>query len=367
MSLHGQSWRTYTAGYGRAQHKNDELGDAARTAALFRAENARVMLERGSFERALGGIVEALEEPIAASSIVPMYFVCQRARVDVKVVLMGQGPDELFGGYLRHLGVRYGNYWRQAPRWSRGLVAAAVERLPRNAALKRGVNSLGIEGRIKRYQEVFSLLPGPAIDELFREGVFSVGEDDNVLECWKDLEPEIVGLDELGGFQALELRSSLPDELLMYADKLSSAHGLEVRVPFLDREIVEYVQRLPARFKVRNGRGKWLHRKVCEKFLPREILKRKKRGFAVDVVDDWFKSSITANLDEYLLDQSSLMYRILDPKPVGRLLEDHRRGKVDSHKVLFCLVLFEHWLRTKPGVPAGVTGHTGSEGSAALA
>ena len=74
--------------------------------------------------------------------------------------------------------------------------------------------------------------------------------------------------DELGGFQFLELRSTLPDELLMFADKLSMAHGLEVRVPYLDKEIVEYVERLPASFKVQYGTQKWLHRQVCQGLLP---------------------------------------------------------------------------------------------------
>ena len=91
--------------------------------------------------------------------------------------------------------------------------------------------------------------------------------------------------DELGAFQLLEIRSSLPDELLMYADKLSMAHSLEARVPYLDRTVVEYVQRLNANFKVRNGTRKWLHRQVCQRYLPRRILARKKRGFAVNVVD----------------------------------------------------------------------------------
>ena len=105
-------------------------------------------------------------------------------------------------------------------------------------------------------------------------------------EYWRGLAPQMEHSDELGGFQLLEIRSSLPDELLMYADKLSMAHSLEVRVPYLDRTVVEYVQRLGANLKVRNGTRKWLHRQVCRKYLPPRILKRKKRGFAVNVVDD---------------------------------------------------------------------------------
>jgi asparagine synthase (glutamine-hydrolysing) len=118
-----------------------------------------------------------------------------------------------------------------------------------------------------------------------------------------------------------------------------------VRVPYLDREIVEYVERLPASFKVRRGQRKWLHRQVCERFLPPAILRRKKRGFAVNVVDDWFQSSLSSKLRNYLLGSGSLMFQFLRPDAVRRLLEDHHSGRRDNHKLLFSLVVFEEWLR----------------------
>jgi asparagine synthase (glutamine-hydrolysing) len=155
--------------------------------------------------------------------------------------------------------------------------------------------------------------------------------------------------DELGGLQLLELRSSLPDELLMYSDKLSMTHALEVRVPYLDREVVEYVQRLGADLKVRNGNRKWLHRRLSREFLPSRILKRKKRGFAVNVVDGWLQSSLSGQLSDRLLDPRSLMYGLLAPAAVRALLEDHIARRSDNHKLLFSLVLFEEWLRLGAG------------------
>ena len=345
MSLYDDAWPTYTAGYGKSAYKDDELSDAAETAHIFSAKNVSVELSRETFERSLPKIVSVLEEPIATSSIVPMYFVCERARQDVKVALMGQGPDELFGGYTRHLGVHYGGYWRSVPAWLRKGIEAGIHFLPRNEALKRGVDSLGIEDRMRRYQQVFSIMPGSTVDSLFRDGLLPEGAGDRVREFWQDLEAEMEGTDELCGFQVLEIRSSLPDELLMYADKLSMAHSLEVRVPFLDREIVEYVERLPANFKIRYGQRKWLHRQVCEGFLPETVLRRKKRGFAMNVVDEWFQNSLSSNMDGYLLDGHSLMFGFLQPEAVGRLLEEHRSGKCDNHKILFSLVVFEEWLR----------------------
>jgi len=344
MNEQGGPWPAFTVGYGEI-FEDDELADAKETAAVLGAVHVPVKLDQAEFERSLPKIVECLEEPIASSSIVPMYFVSQRARQDVKVALIGQGPDELFGGYKRHLGVHYGDWWRWLPTVFRSSVGFAVDRLPRNETLKRGVSSLGTLDRMKRYQDVFSLAPARIIDGLFRDDTLPRRNGDELVDYWRGLIPQMAHTDELGGFQLLEIRSSLPDELLMYADKLSMAHSLEVRVPYLDRTVVEYVQRLGAGFKIRNGSRKWLHRRVCERYLPSRILKRKKRGFAVNVVDDWFHSSLTSELQEVLLDESSLMFGLLNPKPVRRLLESHQSGRQDNHKVLFSLVMIEQWLR----------------------
>jgi asparagine synthase (glutamine-hydrolysing) len=201
---------------------------------------------------------------------------------------------------------------------------------------------------MKRYQSVFSILPGDSIDGLFRDGLIPRGAGDRVLEFWGDLTGLMGSTDELGGLQFLEIRSSLPDELLMFGDKMSMAHGLEVRVPYLDREIVEYVERLPARMKVRGGTGKWLHRRVCRNFLPETILRRKKRAFAVNVTDEWFRDSVGRKMGDYLLDPGSLMYRFLRPETVRALFQKHTEGREDHHKILYSLVVFEEWLRGQP-------------------
>jgi asparagine synthase (glutamine-hydrolysing) len=344
MNLNGTAWPTYTVGYG-SEFAKDELPQAAETAQLLKSNHTGITISKAVFEQALPKIVASLEEPIATSSVVPMYFVCERARQDVTVALIGQGPDELFGGYRRHLGVRYGAVWSQLPAWMRSSISSVIDALPRNEALKRGTRSLAISDRIRRYQNVFSLLPQSEIDDLFQQGMLDAASGDTILECWSDLAELMESTDELGGLQFLELRSTLPDELLMYADKLSMAHSLELRVPYLDKEVVEYVERLPAGLKVRRGKGKWLHRKVCQTFLPNSIMKRPKNGFAVNVVDDWFRSSVDTQMAEMLLDTGSKMYQFLRPAAVQQLFEQHNSGRHDNHKILFSLVLFEQWLR----------------------
>lgn len=344
MNLNGKAWPTYTVGYG-SSFADDELSDAAETARALGSNHTSVKLTKSIFEETLPKIVASLEEPIATSSIVPMYFVCQRARQDVKVALVGQGPDELFGGYRRHLGVRYGALWGRLPQWMRTPISSTVSVLPRNETLKRGVYSLAIPDRLRRYQHVLSLLPGEQVDGLFQDGLLAPNSGDTILDCWSDLTGLMDSTDDLGGLQFLEVRSTLPDELLMYADKLSMAHGLELRVPYLDKEIVEYVERLPANLKVRNGSRKWLHRQVCQAYLPDSVLKRPKRGFAVNVVDSWFRGAFDGRMAQTLLDSSSKIYQYLRPAAVSALFEQHASGRHDNHKILFSLVVFEEWLR----------------------
>lgn len=343
MNEYGRHWPAYTVGYGNS-FADDELKSAADTALALGARHIAVKLDQNEFEKSLPKIVESLEEPVASSSIVPMYYVCQRARQDVKVALIGQGPDELFGGYNRHLGVHYGSLWRRLPAKIRSGLGSAILRLPRNETLKRGVRSLAIEDRFSRYESIFSLHPTETVNGLFRT-YFRPNGDAELSTYLDPLLTQIEQTDELGGFQLLEVRSSLPDELLMYADKLSMAHNLETRVPYLDRTVVEFIQRLGANQKIRFGVRKWLHRRVCSKKLPPSILFRKKRGFAVNVVDDWFNKSAKGKLSELLLDKDSLMYEQLQPEPVQKLLKDHCLRHQDNHKLLFSLVMLEQWLR----------------------
>jgi asparagine synthase (glutamine-hydrolysing) len=185
------------------------------------------------------------------------------------------------------------------------------------------------------------------VDGLFRDGMLSPDTCGRIPDSWQELTALAEETDELGGFQFLEVRSALPDELLMYADKLSMAHGLEVRVPYLDREVVEYVERLSANFKIRNGCRKWLHRRVCQTLLPAQTVRRKKQAFAANVVDDWFRSAIGGRIKQTLMDTQSHLYRYLRPSAVGEMYRQHQSGRDDNHKLLFSLVVFEEWLRVQ--------------------
>src|SRR5262249_13045373 len=203
MNLSGKSWRTFTVGYGNV-FADDELSDAAQTAAEFNSEHTEVLLDRHTFEESLPRVVEFMEEPVATPSVLPMFFVCERARQDVKVALIGQGPDELFGGYRRHVGVRYAQLWGGLPNWVRRPISSGIEALPRNETLKRGARSLDTPERLQRYQQVLSLLPGDRVDGLFSADVLPPAAGDEILTCWASFSDLMDKTDDLGGLQFIE-------------------------------------------------------------------------------------------------------------------------------------------------------------------
>jgi asparagine synthase (glutamine-hydrolysing) len=343
MRERGKTWDTYTVGYG-SSFADDELIDAGRTARTLQSRNMSIEIDSSEFEASMACVISALEEPVATSSVIPMYHVCQQASLGVKVALIGQGPDELFGGYTRHIGVQYGRYWRAVPQPTRSALKHLFRLIPRNEWLRRALSSLDTPDRLHRYQQVFSIMSDCAIDGLFRQDVLPQIFD-KTPEYWTEMASMMHDTDELGGLQFLEIRSSLPDELLVYADKLSMAHGLELRVPYLDREIVEYVERLSSSFKVRYGVGKWLHRRIARNFLPAEILRRKKRGFATNVVDNWLRASVSKQMNNLLNDEHSLIYNYLRFSAIRDLTLEHQSGRSDHHKILFSLIVLEHILR----------------------
>lgn len=336
-------WKAYSVGFGDG-FQRDELSRAAETANYFGAQNFAVELSRHDFESGLAQVVDAVEEPVAADSIVPMYFLCQRARQDVKVALMGQGPDELFGGYRRHLFARYSSYARMLPESSYALVGSLLNHVLDKASVSRLLSSLAPSDGLQKYRNMFSQLPGKELNALFHEGMLESDVEDKVFGCWGDLAPLMPRTDDLGGLQFLELRSSLPDELLLYADKLSMAHGLEVRVPYLDHEIVEYVERLSSSFKVRNGSRKWLHRKVCQRVLPERFVRRNKLGFETPA-GNWLQETTGGATSDYFCDSDSEMYQFLRYEAVQDLLSEHRTGEAQHSDFLFSLLALEMWLR----------------------
>jgi asparagine synthase (glutamine-hydrolysing) len=298
------------------------------------------------FEVALPKIVEVLEEPVASPSTIPMYFLCERAKEDVKVVLMGQGPDELMAGYKRHLGAYYGTYIRSLPQPLPTAIKSFGKCFFHIDSVRRSINSLFEHDRIERYQNILSIMSRDTIHGLFKKSVLSQLVGGKMINCWEDLLPLITDTDELRGLQFFEVRSWLPDALLLYADKLSMAHGLEVRVPYLDQNIIEYVERLPSSYNVRRFIPKWIHKNVSRKLVPQKIVNRKKKAFAANVVNKWFLDSRNKIINDTLMIEDSLIYKYLSPQSVKLIVKHHQSGFRDNHKIIFSLAVLEEWLRS---------------------
>jgi asparagine synthase (glutamine-hydrolysing) len=154
---------------------------------------------------------------------------------------------------------------------------------------------------------------------MFKNDLIPCNVGNLIQDSWNMYDSIYSDVDELVGFQTLEIRSSLPDELLLYADKLSMAHSLEIRVPYLDKEIVEYVETLPSSFKIHGLNQKWIHRKICEQYLPRDVIKRKKLGFEPPIAQ-WMRESVAGKIKNNLLDNASRLYAYLSYANVSNFM-----------------------------------------------
>ncbi len=346
MSSRKRNLPTFTVGFG-GMYEIDELSLAKRSAEYFNSKNFGLTITKDQFERSIAKVIKTLEEPVAASSIIPMYFLCELARREVKVALVGQGPDELFAGYKRHLGARYHNYLKYFPTELVKTIKL-IPRIQRNESIRRGLNYIEenkkATGILEKYLKLLSLVSDGFIQNIFLDNLIDENRDLLMKNAWDFFNSNISEFEYLNGLQYIEIRSTLPDELLMYTDKLSMAHSLEVRVPYLDSEIVEYAETLPSNYKIKFGIQKWIHKKVSESYLPKEIINRKKLGFQTPI-DLWFKNSLFNNINDHFYDPQSFIFSYLDQKKIIEILEMHNNNYHDFSKLLFNLILLEEWFR----------------------
>jgi asparagine synthase (glutamine-hydrolysing) len=281
-----------------------------------------------------------LEEPIATAATFAFYRVCELARQHVKVVLTGQGADESFGGYPRHLGENYGWIYRGLPPFLRqGLLAPLVERLPRNEQLKRAVRSLSTIDEVERMAKVYAVLDADLQRDLLGGDWSANGDIERAIAVWHG---DAAKLDSVGKMMYVDSRFSLADNLLLLADKLSMAVSLEARVPFLDLELMELAESIPSTMKIRRWDQKRILKRAMSRWLPDEILRRKKVGFDTPV-DGWFRGEINSVVKEQLLDDGSACRSYLQPAVVARMIREHESGRHDHKRILFSLLTFELW------------------------
>jgi asparagine synthase (glutamine-hydrolysing) len=334
--------RAFTIGFEGGEQTN-EVSDARELAGMFGARHDFMMVGPEDYAKYYERYLWDLEEPVGNETAVAFYFVSRITSRQVKVALTGQGADEPWAGYDRYLGARLSAYYSRIPAGVTDGVASLVARVPgRFERLKRSAVALGEPDVLTRFAKMYSFFSADMKRELF--GARLKESDYQPKEALRRLQSDVADLDPLTQMLYIDTRANLPDDLLMVGDKMSMANSLEARVPFLDYRLVEFVERLPPSMKLNKLTGKYLHKRALEKWLPKEVVWRKKKGFA-NPVEHWFRDRMRPFVEECLLSRDSAVARFFDQTYIRKMLEMDRAGREQYRRHIYLLVSFELWHR----------------------
>ncbi|TKC16372.1 asparagine synthase (glutamine-hydrolyzing) [Robertmurraya kyonggiensis] len=331
---HNPYLKTFTAGFEIEGYS--EIDIAKESAEKLEVENIHKVITPEEFIKELRNIIWHMDEPVADPAAIPLYFIAKEASTHVKVVLSGEGADELFGGY---------NIYREP------LSLKGINDLPNwlKAWLNKGSEILpdGMKGKSYLYRGT-TPLEARYIGNAF---IFSESEKMRMLtdyrpnqaytEITRSLFREAISYGESSKMQYIDMHTWLPGDILVKADRMSMAHSLELRVPFLDKEVFEIASRIPDHMKIANGTTKFILREAVKDLIPDFILHRKKLGFPVPIrqwlrneLYDWAKDTIN---------NSSTLGTIFNKSEITSLLEEHVTMKKDNSRKLWTILTFMVW------------------------
>jgi asparagine synthase (glutamine-hydrolysing) len=329
----------------------NELYYARLVARKFNTDHHEILISPSDFFAALPQMVWHEDEPLAHPSSVALYFVSRLASEQVKVVLTGEGSDELLGGYERYyktlyniaIGRRYHQF--MPARLQRG-IDARVRDLPIDSKVRHKLTrtflSLAPDIETLYFDNFAVFTRSLQRDLLSPETIARIG----TIDPYRDMRAYYESIDSkslLNRMLYTDTKTYL-HELLMKQDQMSMAASIESRVPFLDHKLVEFTMKLPERLKLRRGwTTKYILRRAMKNVLPQEILQRKKMGFPVPV-GHWFRGEFRSIIDEYVLGSRALDRGIFNPGFVRDLVARHQAGQNHSER-LWALVNFEMWQR----------------------
>jgi asparagine synthase (glutamine-hydrolysing) len=290
------------------------------------------------------------DEPFADSSAMPTYRVCELAAREVTVVLSGDGGDENLAGYRRY-GQHLDDLARKSrmPGGLRGLLAGLGRFYPDSTLLpdrlrrRQGLLSLG-QSAVDSFFEINSVMKRDLRRSLYSAGFRQRLQGYDAVAVFHR-HAERAGTDDpLSLAQYLDLKTYLPGDILTKVDRASMAHSIEVRVPLLDHQLVEWIAGLPSSLKRRDGEGKYLLKKSMESRLPKDILYRPKKGFAVPLAD-WFRGPLRQRLLDALDSGTLHSSEVFDRRALRNLFEQHDHGRRDCSAALWSILMFEAFLR----------------------
>ncbi|RLB81577.1 MAG: asparagine synthase (glutamine-hydrolyzing) [Deltaproteobacteria bacterium] len=325
--------KAFTVGF-KEQDESDEINDAQDTAMALGLDSIVTKVGFDDFLDIIHSCVRIVEEPLATTSIIPMYYLAKLAAHDVKVVLSGQGADESLGGYGRYQGELYHSF---IPSYLARLAGPAAKLFGvRNDQVLRGLQALQYDDDLTRFLSSYTVFQNDKIEKLV-----GVKDDKSLkrLEYFYDLMKCEKMKSSVQRMMAIDLRMNLADDLLLYTDKITMNFSLECRVPMLDLELVKYIESLPYHYKVKLRQSKIIHRDFSKKVLPESIINRKKKGFQ-SPTKRWFRKQ--GPLQEILLSGNSKFSTFFDLKEVGKVLDEHQRGMNRERQIFLMLVLY-YW------------------------
>jgi asparagine synthase (glutamine-hydrolysing) len=335
--LAGGRVKTFSVGYESTNPRDDvsEFEYARLAANTFGAEHYEYRLTSHQFEESIPGLIWHLDEPMADPTIIPLYHLSRLAREHITVVLSGEGADEILGGY---------NIYSRMLKLEAPFVkplARLLKWAPSEAL--RHYGQMSSEPLNRRYRGVsrgfrpetkLSLIGADRMRRSFLrlDGIFRATLDTPA------------GASPLNRMLYADTKIWLPDDLLVKADKMTMATGLELRVPFLDHRLVEFAAGVPDRAKLNGSTGKAILRQEMRGRVPDTIIDRPKKGFPVPL-SSWLRGPLRRFLREQLLDRQSACSSYLDPAAVAQILDQHEHGRADRSVELWSLLVFEIWHR----------------------
>lgn len=341
-----QAVRTFTIGFAN-EPSFDETKYARRVAAHFVTDHHEFVVEPQVIDL-VDELVWHHDQPFGDSSAIPTYLVSKLARQHVTVALNGDGGDEIFAGYDRFRAARMAETFDRLPQVAHRAIGSTIRWLPQSSDysdIVRRASRFVQTARMplaERYLTWVRYTPAEWLEALLgADGERRIQA--HYATLLKQL-PDDPDADTLACLLDLNLRTYLPEDLLVKADRMSMAASLEARSPFLDHHVVQFVSEIPLDYKLRLGSSKWILKKAMRGLLPDAIIDRKKHGFGVPV-GAWFRGELADYARNVLLGERAARRGIFDLDAVRRMLDTHLSGRQDLGQALWTLLTFELWMQ----------------------
>ncbi|HEV8702644.1 MAG TPA: asparagine synthase (glutamine-hydrolyzing) [Candidatus Polarisedimenticolia bacterium] len=331
--------KTFSIGFDEQDY--DELRYARQVAERYDTEHYELVVTPDAVDL-VDDLAWFLDEPFGDSSALPTFMVSRLASQFVKVVLSGDGGDELFAGYDRYRVEGRERRYEMIPRPLRGALGALAGWMPETMRGRNLLRHLSLHGP-ERYLDAVTLFRAEEKRRLFRPAAFEMLSLEDPWQAEAEWLQRSSG-DWLSALQYLDIKSYLPLDILTKVDRMSMAHGLETRVPLLDHRLVEFAATIPADLRLRDGVTKHILKRAMRGLLPDSIIDRPKQGFAVPL-GRWFRGRLDGFVRDLLLSTRSRSRGILSETYVERLIERHGAGRPLDLQ-LWTLISFELWCRT---------------------